>query len=178
MQIPGIVRKGIKGKLDDLGFGNLNKYYKEKLDQGLMYQDFVVEKLYDHGLPIISYSSKKYQIMIGENKAGLEIKNDDKFRNTGNFYIEIAEKSNPQKPHYVMSGIYRNDNTWLYLIGDYQDIYIFGKKHLIQMHQTGLYRKVEIPTSKGFLLPLSDAEKYAVKIINCEAKNEGKVNYS
>ena len=67
--------------------------YAEKLKQGLEFQDYVVERLYDCGLPIISYSSKEYQTMIGENKTGIEIKNDSNFRITGNLYIEVAEKS-------------------------------------------------------------------------------------
>lgn len=154
--------------MDFLGKRKLNEYYSEKLSQGLQYQDFVVERLYDSGLPIISYSSKKYQQMIGENKAGLEIKNDTKFRETGNFYIEIAEKSKPENENYVISGIYRNDNTWLYLIGDYQEIYVFAKNQLILLHQKGKYKTVKTDTSKGFLLPCVDAKKfYAIKIINC-----------
>ena len=70
--------------------------YKEKFEAGIQYQDWVVEKLYDAGLPIISYSSKKYQNLIGENK-----------------------------------------------------------------------REIIISTSKGFLLPVKDAEElYAIKIIS------------
>lgn len=75
----------------------MTEEYKEKFEAGIQYQDWVVEKLYDAGLPIISYSSKKYQNLIGENKAGLEIKFDRNWVKTGNLYIEIAEKSNPNK---------------------------------------------------------------------------------
>ena len=39
----------------------MNEYYKEKLNQGVYYQDIIVEELYKIGLPIISYSSKKFQ---------------------------------------------------------------------------------------------------------------------
>jgi len=138
----------------------MNEYYKNKLEQGLNFQDYVVELLYDAGLPIISYSSKKYQNMIGENKAGLEIKNDENFRKTGNLYIEIAEKSDPSNFSYVESGIYRNDNTWLYLIGDKDTVFVLSKKQLRLLHESGKYRMVETPTSKGMLLPVADAEKH------------------
>jgi len=148
----------------------LTDYYKEKLESGLYYQDFVVEKLYEIGLPLISYSSKEFQNMIGENKAGMEIKNDMNYSKTGNLFIEVAEKSNPQNAEFIPSGIYRNDNAWLYLIGDFQKIFIFSKKQLVIIHQKNKYKTLEIKTgtSKGYLLPLIDAEKfYAIKIIEC-----------
>lgn len=147
----------------------MTAYYKEKLEQGLSYQDFVIEKLYEHGLPLISYSSKKYQVLYGENKAGIEIKNDQKFRETGNFYIEIAEKSHAGMSKFVESGIFRNDNTWLYVIGDYEEIFVFGKKQLKIVSKNVKYKKVEISTSKGFLLPVKDARKsLALEIIDCK----------
>ena len=150
----------------------MNQYYKEKLMLGLHYQDFVVEELYKIGLPIISYSSKEFQFNIGENKAGIEIKNDQNFRKTGNFYIEISEKSNPKNKTFIPSGIYRTDNTWLYLIGDEKDIYIFAKNQLVAIHKNNIYREVEIPTSRGFLFPVNDVirKNYAIKVINCEEK--------
>jgi len=141
--------------------------YKEKFEAGIQYQDWVVEKLYDAGLPIISYSSKKYQYMIGENKAGMEIKLDRNWAKTGNLYIEIAEKSNCNNANFIDSGIYRNDNTWLYLIGDYTKIFIIAKSFLKILHKKKKYREVLISTSKGFLLPVKDAEElYAIKIIS------------
>ena len=143
----------------------MNNYYEEKLKQGLEYQDFVSEQLYKIGLPIFNYASKKYQIQKGENKLGIEIKLDDKYKITGNLYIELSEKSKKENEFFILSGINRNDNCWLYIIGDYEIIYIFTKKQLKELYKTGQYMEVEIPTSKGFLLPKLDAEKYAAKII-------------
>lgn len=149
----------------------MNEYYKQSLEKGLNYQDFVVEKLYEIGLPIISYSSKKYQCMLGENKCGFEIKFDDKIKETGNIYIETNEKSDPANKEYVSSGIYRNDNTWLYIIGNYEKIYIFPKKYLIMFHEKLKFKEVQTPTSKGFLIPAKHAEElYSIKTINCDKK--------
>lgn len=149
----------------------MTPYYKEKLEQGLTYQDFVIDELYRHGLPIISYSSKKYQMEVGENKPGFEIKNDQKFHKTGNLYIEIAEKSSPQISTWTASGIFRNDNTWLYIIGDYQRIFVFGKSQLIQASLRSKFLKVWNETSRGFLLPVEVAERiYSIKIIECLKK--------
>lgn len=150
----------------------MTNYYKESLEKGLNYQDFVVEQLYNIGLPIISYSSKKYQHLIGENKCGFEIKLDDNYRTTGNLYIEIAEKSNPNNKNFVPSGIYRTDNTWLYIIGDYNKIFIFDKRRLKKIYERKQYEKfrgryVETATSQAFLIPVKIAEEeIAIKIIN------------
>ena len=144
----------------------MTEYYKEKLKQGLYFQDYVCELLYQHGIPIISYSSKEYQNMIGENKAGIEIKNDTRFRETGNLFIEISEKTNSENENFIPSGIYRNDNTWLYLIGDKEKIFVLSKKQLIILHKTGKYKQrlSDQKTSWGFLLPVCEAEKhYSIK---------------
>lgn len=149
------------------GTKSMTEYYKEKFEQGLCFQDYIAEWLYNEGISINPYTSQKYQNEIGENKAGIEIKNDENFRKTGNLYIELAEKSNPDNNEYIKSGIYRNDNTWLYLIGDKYTVYILSKKQMLLLHQSNKYREVKTPTSIGMLLPVNDAVKYyAIKILN------------
>jgi len=135
------------------------------LKEGNHYQDFVVDELYKIGLPVITYTSKEYQYTFGENKAGIEIKFDNRLKETGNLYIEISEKTNKDNLEFIPSGIFREDNSWLYVIGDFQFIYIFGKKFLKQLHFLKRYREVEIETSRGYLLPKDDAEKYSLKKI-------------
>jgi len=156
---------------------NYENYSEEKRNEGEEYQDFVVNKLYEIGLVIVTYISRKYQFTEGENKAGLEIKFDERLEETGNLYIEIAEKSNPDNENYVSSGIYRKDNSWLWAIGNYQFIYIFSKKYLKLLYVSKRYQEVEnkTKTSRGFLLPTikskfshkGDAEKYSIKEIIC-----------
>jgi hypothetical protein len=145
----------------------MNEYYKKQLEKGLQFQDYVTEKLYDVGLPVVGYSSKKFQCSNGENKCGFEIKFDDKVKDTGNLYIEIAEKSDEKNINFIASGIYRNDNTWLYIIGDYSKIFIFSKKQLrMVFERKNAFKNVETKTSRGFLLPAKYAEeKLAIKII-------------
>ena len=145
----------------------MTEYYKKKLNQGLEYQDFIFDTLYSLGLPLISYGSKKYQVEKGENKAGFEIKFDDKFATTGNFWIEVAEKSKPENKQWIPSGIYRDDNTWLYLIGNYSEFYIFAKSHLQLIESDYDIIINNRKTSKGFLLPKKRADKLAVRIIKC-----------
>ena len=91
---------------------------------------------------------------------------DKKIEETENLYIEIAEKSKPEIEKYSMSGIYRNDNTWLYVQGNREIFFIFSKRLLKQLFEAGKYKEIEIgmKTSKGFLMPRNDAEKYSAKI--------------
>lgn len=139
-------------------------YYKKKLDQGLEYQDVVTSALYQRGIIVVAYSSQRFQIEQGENMLGAEIKRDDKFRQTGNLYIETSEKSHPSNSEYIPSGIYRNDNSWLFVIGDEKTIYIFSTKYLRLLEKQ--YTKKITPTSNGYVMPLADAEKYCLRRID------------
>jgi len=155
-----------------MNYNIMTENYKKCLKKGLEFQDFVTDVLINEiGISLSTYGSQKYQYTKGENKQGFEIKFDDKYNETGNIYIEIAEKSDPANTEYVKSGIYRNDNTWLYLIGNYDEIYIFGKSTLILMHgqiKNGQprYKEITIATSKGFLVPKDKAEELCLKKIN------------
>ena len=140
--------------------------YKEKLEVGLEYQDFVIYQLYRRGIPLVCYGSKKHQWKYGETFGGFEIKYDRRFRETGNFYIETAEKSDKHNLNFIKSGIYRDDNTWIWCIGDYETLFFLSKRHLITMHKKKQRQEVETSTSKGFLLPVELVESfYALKTI-------------
>jgi len=138
-----------------------NGYYNDKLQQGLEFQDVVTKALYQRGIVVIGYASRRFQNEEGENMLGAEIKRDGLFRETGNLYIETAEKSHPDKPLYIASGIYRQDNSWLYVIGDEKTLYIFSVKYLRLLESR--YPKKEKPTSRGFIMPIAEAEKYCIR---------------
>ena len=140
-----------------------NGYYQQKLEQGLQFQDFATRELYQRGIVVVGYSSKYYQNKCGENVLGAEIKRDGLFRDTGNLYIETAEKSHPDNENYILSGIFRKNNSWLFVIGDEKTLYIFSTKYLQML--SGRYRKVEKTTSRGYLMPLDEAEKYCIRKI-------------
>jgi len=146
--------------------------YQYNFVKGMEFQDYASNKLREIGLFFTSYASRKYQITYGENSAGIEIKFDDRMKETGNVYFETDEKSNVNNVEFVASGIFRNDNTWLYAIGDYDVIYICGKVHLRQVYERekerdqSFARFVETPTSKGMLLPQKYVEeKLAARVI-------------
>lgn len=143
----------------------MTDYYKEKLEAGLQYQDFVADQLRKADPCIIlgAYSSRKWQNDHGESASGIEIKHDMKLKETGNLYIEVAEKSSATLREYTPSGIMRDDNTWLYLIGDYEQAFLFSKHQLKTVYANrnqwaarGI-RERQTPTSIGFTYPIRSA---------------------
>jgi len=144
-----------------------DRYYERMLEEGLEFQDEVSKQLWEMGIILKSYLSRSYQYSIGENMFGAEIKYDKKFRETGNLYIETAEKSNPYKSEYVKSGVYRNDNAWLYIIGDKELFYIFSSKHLKMLEAN--CKTVTTSTSQGFLLPIKDAQHHCIREVALQA---------
>lgn len=144
----------------------MTEYYKGKLEAGLEYQDFVADELRKSGIFLGAYSSRKWQNEKGESASGIEIKHDMRMHDTGNLYIEVAEKANPNNAEYVPSGIMRDDNTWLYLIGDYNEAFLFSKKQLQSIYADKVnytrrgIRERQTPTSVGFTYPIENAMKY------------------
>ena len=141
-------------------------YYDNKLEQGVEFQDVVTEALYQRGIVVVAYSSRRNQAEKGENMLGAEIKRDGKFRETGNLYIETSEKSHPDNPFFVPSGIFRGDNSWLFVIGDEQTIYIFSTKYLQKLFNLKRYVEICKPTSQGFLMPMPEVENYCIRRID------------
>jgi len=95
-----------------------------------------------------------------------------KLAETGNLYFETAEKTRPENPKFIESGILRNDNSWLYAIGNYTVVYVFSKKRLqrIWRHRSKypwlVLREAKIGTSKGFTMPEAIAKKGADRILH------------
>ena len=111
----------------------MTEYYAEKFQQALEYQDFILRELKkrDDMPSFACYASQKYQYEYGEGPCGLEIKFDTKFKETGNIFIEVEEKTDTNNAEFVPSGIMRCDNSWLYLIGNYEEAFILGVEQII-----------------------------------------------
>jgi hypothetical protein len=147
-------------------------YYRVKLESGQLYQDFIVDLLlHTLGLAVVQYASRTYQITVGESRTGVEIKHDEKYAHTGNLWIEVAEKARPRAGAFVPSGIDRGDNSWLYVIGNYDTVFGFPKTYLRALKEAGRYRVREnlTHTSIGYLLPSQDAHKYAAFVLTPNA---------
>lgn len=148
------------------------RYRNAQMNEALRYQDFVVDLCYQElGLPIVLYCSKEYQIHSGESRTGVEIKQDSMMAKTGNLWIEVAEKARPRIGDYAVSGVRRSDNSWLWIQGDYNTVYVFFKRFLASLASSGRYdiRENNTKTSQGFLLPIADAEKYAGVVLRPNA---------
>ena len=144
-------------------------YYEKKLEEGLVFQDVVTAALYRRGIVVVGYASRRFQVERGENMLGAEIKRDGHFRQTGNLYLETAEKAHPNNPAYAPSGIMRGDNSWLYVIGDEKTIYVFATKYLRML--AGRYREVTTATSIGRLMPVAEADKYCIRRIDLQGSD-------
>jgi len=157
-----------------MNFSYSENYYNQ-LQEGQKFQDYCAYVLQTKlSIGVINFQSKEFQFKFGENMQGVEFKFDNLFQNTGNLWIEVEERTNPEL-NYSNSGILRKDNSWLYCIGDYRVLYIFSKKFLANLYNSKRYEVIEnnLMTSKGFLLPKTDADKYsAYKIENEEITNE------
>jgi len=145
----------------EMKFNNMaTNYYNEQLKAGSEFQDFCSIKFAERGIPITNFSSEKYQKEKGENMQGYEFKLDKQFRNTGNLWVELAEKSNSNNAEYINSGILRNDNTMFYIMGDYEGVFLMQKKLLIVISANYKILENKMKTSKGFLFPVEKAREY------------------
>jgi len=146
-----------------------NSGYNDSLEVGNTFQDFVCIELAKESIILQNINSKKFQYEKGENLQGFEIKYDARCTGdngtiaTNRLSIEIAEKTKTENIEFVASGIYRNDNSWLYIQGNYKCFWIFSKKILILLHKSNRYKEDEMATIRKFYLPISDADKYCAK---------------
>jgi hypothetical protein len=138
----------------------MNEYYKQKLKEGKRFEKYIKTELKKHGLYLDFYNNKKDQYNIGETKQGYEIKYDKIYKKTGNLYIEIAEKSDANNYNYIKSGIFRDDNTHTWIIGNYNEVFFFKKQKLCEIYKLSKCKFVQTTTSKGFLLDKDLINKY------------------
>jgi hypothetical protein len=130
------------------------------------------EHVYDYfndvwNISLSHYVSKEAQYKRGENRQGIEIKNDQMYNDTGNLYISI--KRVYQHTEYP-SGIYRKTKTKqrFYVIGDENKFWVISTKHLQEYHKMQSPRETSgFKTSSGgieygYLLPIKTAELMAV----------------
>lgn len=132
------------------------------------FEDIVYDYFNDELSWILShYASKEAQFKRGENRQGVEIKNDQRYNETGNLFISI--KREYEYIHYP-SGIYRDTETsqMFYVIGDKNNFWIIATKHLKAYYEKNTPQLFSgFTTDKGgkeygFLLPLNIADRMAV----------------
>ncbi len=140
-------------------------YYRDMLEEGINFQDHVKRILFEEYCLSLDFTGQEGQYNIGETLQGFEVKYDMKFKDTGNLWIEVCEKTDPNNEVWVDSGIKRNDNTWIYVIGDYDTLYVFSKKDLLKEMDNHRIIENSMKTSRGYLLKKEEAEKTALLIL-------------
>jgi hypothetical protein len=135
---------------------------------GQDYEDFVVPVLWARGWPTYVYRSKEAQWACGESLNNIEVKLDNGFRKSGRLFIETRERRSADgSSEWRRSGIYDEHNPRLYVIGDYETVYVLGVRWLRAIAdrlESGSFPK-DAPTAECVFLPLNLAEKYAVDVI-------------
>lgn len=148
-----------------------------KLEKGWEYQDFIAEQFLKIGLLFLPYQSRKYQLTKGESVNGIEVKFDDKLKETHNIYIETESRSPYYTNKWTKSVVMDlNSNSWLYVIGDYQSCFIFAVNQLRAYADYPKFKKVETETSRGYLIPTSDPIINKLCIKKIHFKEERKNN--
>lgn len=105
---------------------------------------------------------------MGENLQGFEIKLDEPCIRTGRLSIEMFEKSRDDiSLPWSKSGIQRNDNTWLYIQGNREVLFVFPKNLLTRYYN---HNKPQLTEKRGtiqtFYLPIDWAIRNAAKVID------------
>lgn len=134
---------------------------------GLEFQDFVCEVLAREYIVLQNLCSRRSQFMRGENLQGFEIKLDQRCTETGRLSIEVAERvRNDDALAWTPSGIYRCDNTWLYVQGNSSKLWVFAKNWLIRYHRLKRPHVYESHgTVRKFYLPIDVADECAARVI-------------
>ena len=142
-------------------------YYTGQLYVGISFQQFINYKIFNNKLHFLKDQT------IGENEEGVEVKMDNLRKQTGNFYVETAERAPGRL--YSPSGIFRSDNSRFWLIGDYSSVYILKKDTLIAECLSKRWPIIEnsYETGLAFLLPETRMEEIApIKIFLDRIDNE------
>lgn len=117
---------------------------------GSRYQDILAHELTKIGICLQCHTSAFFQMNYGESVNGIEVKHDSKIVKTGNIFFEF-NAINKKSDKFVDGGIEKEDNAWLYIIGNGKECWVFSKKQL-----KSLFRKVksnpELYKEKGIYL--------------------------
>ena len=143
--------------------------FNKDLERGREFEDYASERLWGLGLAVMMYGSRRYQDK-GESLNGIEIKYEGVFRRTNRLYIECRQE---KSGGWELSGAFRRDNTWLWVIGDYAGFYLFTKVDLQMMHgsddglwQTEIFDEANTTNTSGYFLPREVADYMCVDYVS------------
>jgi hypothetical protein len=144
-----------------------------KQKNGLQFESYIMDWFAKQkNINLSHYTTYQEQIHKGENRQGVEIKNDQMFKKTGNLFISVQRDYGYTKHP---SGIFK-EQSWLYVIGDNDCFYIFSTKQLKQIYNIKKpklfngFKTEKGGTENGFLLSKKMADKYCIEKINNQTK--------
>lgn len=159
--------------MNEYMIGKYIEIRKQKRRMEKPYEQFIRDWIKDNrSIDIGLHETRHEQLNIGESEKRIEIKHDHKFQATGNLFIETDELTSRDK--WIRSGICKEDNALWYLIGNRNEFWLFNKENLFmeclcKKQQIGFlneeFKDKNFPTSKGFLLRTSEANKICVRHI-------------
>ena len=132
--------------------------FESLLKIGNAYEAYILRRIRDEGRRAASYETQAGQLAHGDitfsSGQNMEIKFDRRYHQTGNLYVEVAEKHRADQLQWVDSGIRCQSDAEWFGMGDYRDFLLFRRSDLQAEQDSGLYRIIEIgsATSRGFLL--------------------------
>jgi hypothetical protein len=145
----------------------------KKQQEGLEFESYIMDWFCSQkNINLSHYTLLKEQINKGENRQGIEIKNDQRFQETGNLFISVERDYGYTK---YESGVYKNQ-SWLYVIGNENEFYIFATKHLKQYYEHNKpqlfdgFKSIKNGVEKGFLLSKKQAERICIEKITKQTK--------
>ena len=128
----------------------------ELRERGSRYETFVYDLvLRDYNVQVKPCRTYEEQMSIGENHSGLEVKCQERCREFGSLAIEYAETTGNGR--WVPSGIMREDNSKHLATGDWETVWVFTIPILREIRP--IMRAYMTLTSKGYILPLDEAER-------------------
>lgn len=131
----------------------------DSLEKGLAFQDFVCVQLAKRHIVLQNIGSKKYQLEVGENLQGFEIKLDRRCTDTKRLSIEVYEKTSRDVLFWTPSGILRDDNSIVYIQGNYDCFWVFMKNWLVRYFEQKSPPVEEFNgTIRRFFLPVGEAD--------------------
>jgi hypothetical protein len=137
--------------------------YEVRLSVGDAFAHQAIRWMTEQRFPMGYCWSYENQLVFGDTLARTEIKNDRRWMDTGNLFIEVRERPN-DKALWLPAGIYHRTEPWFYLIGDETCLWFLPVRWLQRMHQTGKFQRKQTPTAEAFLLPVEMADKIALKV--------------
>ena len=147
-------------------------YYGKQLHEAEQFEILVEKKLLEElhegrpGFSITRHTTQATQLAHGDLRISIaatgeswdiEIKNDKQMADTRNLYIETQEKSHPNNPDFIDSGIFASSSADLYGIGDECEFYLFDRAALRALAPPpDKWMTIDRGTSRGFLLEIKD----------------------